>query len=456
MPNVREPLKIIKVPLGYKPQFRPNNFNSMPRLYLELLENKNKVKPELRNREYIPKIIDNLPSVQYASSIIEKEEKEELEKNENFTRKSFEKEYFKDENRYSSKDDERISLKSVLDGKSSNRNNDDIDSKTLDLSVSDKNYIKLRGIDLLNSKEKEDISSSSKKENDLLNMLKTGSVKDQDSSSKQTTQTIPISQPSIPTSFKEENKDNLTYNTSNQPRMPPSLQEIGEGKVPITNNSYHEVNITKNDENEIQRRRDILHKFKYLKRYYPEVSVPEFSEYTDIKTLESEYNALVKTLKIDSNVENYKKYLSIGFFGLEFFLSRVLKFQEIKGFSSAQMLNMNQYEKILLEIGEKSYLPEDKQLAPEIRLVGIILMNAAIFIGTKMVFKSTGMGDGLGNIMNMMNNLNNPSTNKNTSNTNSNTNSNNNSNNNTNNVKKRTMRGPDISDLEDIVNKKNS
>ena len=37
MPNVREPLKIIKVPLGYKPQFRPNNFNSMPRLYLELL-----------------------------------------------------------------------------------------------------------------------------------------------------------------------------------------------------------------------------------------------------------------------------------------------------------------------------------------------------------------------------------------------------------------------------------
>jgi len=51
---------------------------------------------------------------------------------------------------------------------------------------------------------------------------------------------------------------------------------------------------------------------------------------------------------------------------------------------------MNQYEKLLFEIGEKRKFEPDKGIAPELKLIGIIFMNAAIFIGMKMLFKGGG------------------------------------------------------------------
>ena len=51
----RARLQVIKKPLDYVPIIHTPNFPKMPILYMELLENKKKVAPELRNKEYIPK-----------------------------------------------------------------------------------------------------------------------------------------------------------------------------------------------------------------------------------------------------------------------------------------------------------------------------------------------------------------------------------------------------------------
>ena len=64
--------KVVKVPLDYFPNSQPANFPPMPILYLELLENKDKVKKEFRNKDYIPpqeRIMEsNIPTTNQAES----------------------------------------------------------------------------------------------------------------------------------------------------------------------------------------------------------------------------------------------------------------------------------------------------------------------------------------------------------------------------------------------------
>ena len=86
--------------------------------------------------------------------------------------------------------------------------------------------------------------------------------------------------------------------------------------------------------------------------------------------------------------------------GCEFVMGNFLGF-DMQGFTQQQILSMNSYEKLLIELGEKSYVPSGSKWPVELRLLFMIIMNAAFFIVSKMIMKKTGA-----NLLGMVNGMN--------------------------------------------------
>ena len=78
-------------------------------------------------------------------------------------------------------------------------------------------------------------------------------------------------------------------------------------------------------------------------------------------------------------------------------------FDDIRGFYNYKKNCINQYESLLFELGEKNYIQDEKKWPVEIRLVGVVAMNAAFFIGGKWAERKYGV-----NILTLFNPMNIP------------------------------------------------
>lgn len=147
------------------------------------------------------------------------------------------------------------------------------------------------------------------------------------------------------------------------------------------------------------KKQELLYKLNFLKKKYPEHAhnIPYMTMNNSLKELEYTYFTELKNLEIDNDVNDYRTYL-IGFFMItEFVLGKFLRL-DLEGFTQQQMLSMKRYERFLLEIGEKNYVPEGKKWPVELRLMGFVIIQAATFTATKMILKKTGT-----NLMGMFN-----------------------------------------------------
>ena len=226
--------------------------------------------------------------------------------------------------------------------------------------------------------------------------------------------------------FLEHKEDfSLPHKEYEHKRMPPTLAELENTGQYTRKREYGDVNNVYNDEYEKEdEKRELLFKFDILRKKYRDSNIPDYTIHTDLYTMKKEYETKVKTLTLDSNVDTYKKYLIHSFMLVELVLGKFMGF-DMEGYTQQQIVSINSYEKLLIELGEKSYISTGSKYPVELRLLFLVIINTGFFLVGKMIIKNTGA-----DIFSTLNSINTTNNTRNTSN-------------------KRRMRGPDI-DLNEI------
>ena len=451
MPKKTQNIQVIKIPLKRPALDRPQQFPRMPRLYLELIENKAKIKQDLINKEYIPREDIQDPQETYVSqntrnfSPVKREDIRRKKKDcdDNSTSDSSNESLKKkDKKSFDSRLDKLLnsdddassittgdnSLKSGKSGKSTDSSISDLSIKETDNPVGNKDY---------DIKDKHDDKEDDKKNRDnysedsdnlsirLKELLKDDGDSDYD---RHKSQSPARSIRSVLSDKYSRHRDSHGHSITKQGIEAPTLTELEQRGGYVPKRELRDINQTTNiEQKDDDSKRELLFKFDLLKKSYPHAVIPEFTIHSELSSMQKAYDDTVRRLSLDSSVENYKTYLVYGFMGCEFIFGNFLGF-DMQGFTQQQILSMNSYEKLLIELGEKSYVPSGSKWPVELRLLFMIIMNAAFFVISKMIMKKTGA-----NLMGMINNM--QTSTQQTSQTNT--------------QRKRKMRGPNI-DLGDI------
>jgi hypothetical protein len=343
---------IVKIPLTEEDRKKKtHSFIRMPVLYLELLENKSKVKTDLVNKPYNPPRNTNsfVEKRSTSDSFVEKKQEDSFVEEKKSTSDSFD-EAKPPLDSFVEKSDSFIEKKQedsfVEEKRSTSDSFDDETSTSDEKSFTDKPTINIEPV------EKKQIKLPP-----LLHEIhKTPTEK---------------SPPSIKINKK-------------RPEKSPKL----EGRFPI-----------KEDEETIEKRNKAFFHYNVLIRMHPNAPIPKFTEYADPELLEQKYEMFAKRIALDSSVENWKRYMIIFVMGLEVVLGKCSF--DVEGFAQQQLTQMHTYDSLLVEMAEKSYKPNGASKWPvEIRLIMMLTINMALFIVCKMIQKKTGA-----NLFSTINNL---------------------------------------------------
>jgi hypothetical protein len=143
-------------------------------------------------------------------------------------------------------------------------------------------------------------------------------------------------------------------------------------------------------------------KFGILREAYPEFNIPVFDNTVSLQIKHNHYERYVRQIHVDNSVGGYKVYLMIMFACIELFCVKILGLN-LTGYTFNQLALMNRYEKLLIELGEKSYGSVGSSWPVEARIIFMSLINAVIFLVIRLF--SSYLGAGLGNILQQIVNM---------------------------------------------------
>lgn len=361
----------------------------MPQLYLELLENKAKIKPELVDKEYIP----SLESLEVRPS----ETREPQEKvRPDSPQPNFEFEETKEPTSETAPKEEVSEDREARRAEKERRRRERRERRRererepkRDGEKRETPHSPFHTIFREESRREEFETNSD--DSPLDRFLKGGEPTGKGS-------LRPRTSPTAQRESYQARKETFVRNDGGNSNLPPSLAEI-EAQGGFGDRYRDFTRATRQDVEQEKLKRELLHKFKILRRQYPEANIPEVTLITPYDKMQREYESALRELSLDSTVANYKKYLIMGFYGIELGLTYFN--MDAEGFTKEQMLNMSSYDRLLIELGEKSYMPESN-LPVELRLLGLVVINTVIFLIGKMIVKRTG-GDLFGMVRSVYN-----------------------------------------------------
>jgi hypothetical protein len=425
--------------------FYPAKYDFEPRLYMEMLENTSKVKPTLRNTEWISKNNSSLSVSMNDNKINENSYNDPKSKSPSKSPSTSKKQKIIDitnasendlknfDNRitertsYGDKPDDldnltgsiKFGFKNRLKQKRDERRDDDKDDRRS--RDDDKDERRSRDDDKDDRRSRDDDRDERRSRDDDRDERRSRDndrderrSRDDDRDERRSRDEIKKDESPLSKMLKgevdESPREEVKSPSQQLPQqqqvsnVPPSLSEITEGRVQVDSNGIRSLDyITTDERDEQEKKRDLLNKFAKLKKEYHNAHVPNHTEHTDLITLQKDYTSIKKQLEIDAKALRYKQWLLYSFLGLEILLLNFGSFDDIRGFYNYQKNCINQYESLLFELGEKNYIQDEKKWPVEIRLVGVVAMNAAFFIGGKWAERKYGV-----NILTLFNPMNIP------------------------------------------------
>lgn len=174
------------------------------------------------------------------------------------------------------------------------------------------------------------------------------------------------------------------------PAVPPPASQLGI--TPQQRNIHVAMPEVKpppeNPEKEKQR---LLYKLSMLKRQYqPKDDMPEFTMRSDLDEIRRTYEMWRKKLVVDYHVEQYKCYLLGAFTLVELGITKLFK-ADMSGYAAQQARMIHTYEMLLIELSEQSYVAEDSSWPVELRMLGMIGMNTVLFLLGKKLIATYGI-----------------------------------------------------------------
>lgn len=146
------------------------------------------------------------------------------------------------------------------------------------------------------------------------------------------------------------------------------------------------------EEREIKEKEEYIWRFRILKKQYGKhatIEIPSWNEHSDLHMMKTSYERTIRELYLDDAVETYKTYLIGGWIVMEYVCTQIIGI-DLRGFTVYQIKIMYKYERMLIELGEKSYTRWGMNLPVEVRLIGMILFQAGIFYLAKIISDKFG------------------------------------------------------------------